>query len=170
MKVFFSASPNQEKSWQQYYNKIAEEIELLGAELLEDNCQKSVSQKIKLIQKADICVFESSTPSFTIGFLIAKSLELNKPTIVLYFKETASFFLDGVTNEKLITKKYQSLSDIEKVVKQAFQKAQKLRDRRFNFFITPDLLNYLEETSRKMNLTKAMLIRNLIIEHRKKSH
>lgn len=187
MKVFFTASQRGKKYFDENYQKIYQIIESFGNLLLDDDIliipesnfyqklsaggkeatKKLYEQKIKSIQEADVCVFEASIPSVSIGYQIRKSLELNKPTVILYFKNNPPHFLLGAKEEKLIVRSYTD-RNLKQVVKEVLVEVSKLRDKRFNFFIGTDLLNYLEETSRKMKITKSTFIRNLILEHRKK--
>jgi len=113
-------------------------------------------------------VFYCSFGSLSIGFIIERSLEFNKPTIVLYYKDNLPFFLSGIKDEKVIVMKYDD-DTIVQVVEKALQIASELRDKRFNFFISPELLSYLESSSKKEGVTKSLFIRNLLLEHRKKS-
>lgn len=169
MKIFLSAVFDTNKKNLLFLKKIEEALELKGAEMLcfyfSEDEETSSTIYLKMLQKADICVFETSINNLIIGFLIAKSLELNKPTIILCSKNDS--FFKKLKNEKLVFQRYDNQKNVEKKINQAFKKAQKLRDRRFNFFISPDLLNYLEQESRKLGITKSMLIRQLIIKHKK---
>ena len=189
MKVFFTASQKGKSYFEQYYKRIVEETEIMGFLLLKDeiintkeedyyhrlkNGDKEVfvklyRDKLKAVQEADVCIFETTVPSFGVGYLVAKSLELNKPTIVLYFKDNTPYFLLGINNEKLIARNYND-SNLNKILEEAYKTANQLRDKRFNFFITPDLLNYLDKTSRSNSVTKSMFIRKLISDHRQKNH
>ncbi len=185
MKVYFTASLRGMQFYEQYYNKIYSEIEKLGyihldkeifdlnrvqyySELETTGREQNVDlykRKIKSLQKADVCVFEVSLHSLSIGFQIEKALNYLKPTIVLYLEENKPYFLDGVDNEKLILSSYNS-KNIHDVLKKCFEIAQKKKEQRFNFFLSPDLLNYLEEASRKKGTTKSMYVRNLIEKDR----
>jgi hypothetical protein len=187
MKVFFTASHRGKKYFEENYQKIHQIIESLGNQLLEDDIlvvpelkfyqelniggEKAVKQlyekKIKCIQEADTCVFEASIPSVSIGYQVRKSLELNKPTAVLYFKNNPPHFLLGAEEEKLIFRSYTE-HNLKQIVEEILTEANKMRDKRFNFFIGTDLLNYLEETSKNMKITKSTFIRNLILDHKKK--
>lgn len=187
MKIFFTSSQRGKKQFGKYFYLITQAITKLGYTLVKDdlltvsskdfyhNLEKYVREgyvnfyrsKIKSIQKADICIFESSTHSLSIGFLIEKALDLQKPTIVLYLQGHPVYLLQGVQHEKLIIKSYSS-DTLSKVVKNAIEKAVSIRDTRFNFFINPELLQYIEEKSRKKRTTKSEIIRRLIIEDIKK--
>jgi len=175
MKVFFTASWRGKKDFGQYYQKIYQIIESFGNLLLDDDvlvkskeaAEKLYEKKIRLIQEADVCFFEASVPSLSLGYQIRKSLESNKPTVVLYFKNNPPSFLLGAKEEKLIISQYDE-KNLPQTVKKVLAEVAKLRDKRFNFFISTDLLNYLEEASAKLKITKSTFIRNLILEHKKK--
>lgn len=187
MKVLFTASQRGKKQFGQAYKKIQDFIVNSNYILLQDDILYSepedlykalesgdhkkqtefYKKKIDAIQKADLCVFEASTHSLSIGFVIQKALEFNKPTIVLYIKDHKPLFFSGVDNEKLILQEYDD-KNLEKQFDSAIQDALHLREKRFNFFISPGLLSYLEHTSKKEGITKSTFIRNLILTHKRK--
>lgn len=181
MKIFFAAAYQSDKTGFDRNKKIFEEIEKLGYTHLfdetvrityEEFVEKMQGKKeefakhtksiMKNIQGADICVFEVSSHSLGIGFGIEKSLELNKPTIVLHHVDINPIFLSGVEDEKFIIKAYDD-KNYKKMLKEALELARERRDKRFNFFISPKLLEYLEKTSNTEGITKSKFIRNLIV-------
>lgn len=182
MRVLFAGAFRGEDKFHLLYEKIYKYIEELGythldKEIIEltykDFVRKMSSdkinkkrylQKISLLKKADICVFETSNHSLGIGFLIEKALAYSKPVIVLYYKSNIPHFISGVDNEKLIVKSYSEIN-LNKVLETALDTASDCRDKRFNFFIRPTLLNYLEKASKEEDVTKSTFIRNLILEH-----
>jgi uncharacterized short protein YbdD (DUF466 family) len=93
-----------------------------------------------------------------------KALEDNKPVIILYFNQNTPLFMSGVEDEKLFVANY-SEKNIKKVVRNSLEQAKERRDKRFNFFISPKLLEYLEKMSKEEGITKSKFIRNLILEH-----
>lgn len=187
MKVYFTASLRGVQFYEQYYKKTYDEIEKLGhvhldKEILRLNRVRYYhdlettghdahldlyKRKMKTLQDADVCVFEVSLHSISIGFQIEKALNYLKPTIVLYLEDSKPYFLDGVENEKLILGSYNN-NNIHKVLKECFEIAQKKKEQRFNFFLSPDLLIHLEEASKKKGVTKSMYVRNLIEKDREK--
>lgn len=188
MKVFFTASQRGKKDNLKYYKEIAATVTKLGYTLLDDDLLKMdtakfyeyldtgkkdaytkfYEEKMRHLQEADIVLFDVSTDSMSIGFIINKSLEYNKPTIVLYHKDDPPVFLSGSTEDKLILQSYDD-NNIAATVEEVLTQARERRDKRFNFFISENLLEYLEEASKKEGLTKSRFIRNLIQEHRKAS-
>ncbi|MCX6732629.1 MAG: hypothetical protein NTV98_03760 [Candidatus Roizmanbacteria bacterium] len=188
MKIFFTASLRGQEDYGKHYKKIFSLIEDLGYVSLDDeilkltpsyydNIQKQgrdayvdlYERKIKKLQTADICIFECTLPSLSIGYLIQKALDFNKPVVILYLNDNTPQFISGINEDKLIVKKYTEAT-LTQVVNSAFEEAKHLQDKRFNFFISPDLLTYLEKASKKEGITKSTFIRNLLLAHRRKNH
>lgn len=182
MKVFLVSTPKGKEKFSLNFDKLYNEISKLGYDhvsdfinLTEDNFieemnsgreaqVKFYNEMIKSIQNADICIFEASTPSFGLGYLIEKALSNSKPTIVLFYKELQSFLLSGINDEKLLVRVYDEKS-YRKILQDALEQAREKRDKRFNFFLSPKLLDYLEQASKKEGITKSKLIRDLIVNH-----
>lgn len=186
MKIFFTASLRGQTDYGKYYTKIAQTVEKLGLKNLDDeifklspsyydSLQKQgrdayvdlYDRKISRLNSADICMFECTLPSLSIGFLIQKALDFNKPVIILYFDQNTPQFISGISEDKLIVRQYTE-KNIESVVEESIEEAKHLQDKRFNFFISPNLLTYLEKASKREGITKSTFIRNLIVAHKKK--
>lgn len=183
MKVFFSATYQGDKEYGSFYSKIYDAVKQLGYEHIDDPYMtmpyeeflkemdsgrdahvNNYNLKIDSIKAADICIFETSYHSLGIGFMVLQAIELGKPTIVLYYKDKVPYFFSGVADDKLIVRSYTE-KNIKKVVGEALEIAREKRDKRFNFFISPKLLDYLEKASHTEGVTKSKFIRNLIVEH-----
>ncbi len=183
MKVFFTVTYQGGEQFGNYYKAIYEEIKKLGYEHVDDEVVtinydeyiKKMSQgrsfqvenynkKMEGIQKADICVFETSAHSLGLGFMVERALELSKPTIVLYYEDNVPYFLSGIDDDKLIVQSYDD-KNIKKVLKKVFEVGREKRDKRFNFFLSPKLLNYLEQASTTRGVTKSKLLRDMIVSH-----
>lgn len=122
---------------------------------------------INILKNADINIFECSIPSLGVGFQIEKSIAYNKPTIVLYYSKHKPHFIAGTQNEKLFIREYND-NNLSSVLEDTIDEARHASDKRFNFFISPSLLTYLEEVSTKAGITKSAFIRQLILEHKRK--
>lgn len=188
MKVYFTASVRGKKFYEDHYEKIYESIHNLGYQhvdkllfstsvqtfykSLETGGQKTYvdfyNKTLLNIKTADINIFECSFPSLGVGFQVEKSLEFGKPTVVLYLKDHIPHFIAGTNSDKLILKMYND-KNVNQVVKESLEEAKRRTDKRFNFFISPYLLNYLQNTSKKLGVTKSTFIRTLILEHIKRS-
>lgn len=183
MKIFLNASPRGDKEFGKHYKIIYNELTKLGYQHVNHEVVKYNSEqfkkdmemgrkaqidlygrKIKAIKLADICIYETSLHSLGIGFLVNKSLEQGKPTIVLYYKNNIPHFISGAEDEKLIVREYTE-ENIKDVLKEAITVARERRDKRFNFFISPKLLDYLEKASSQQGVTKSKFIRNLLMDH-----
>jgi len=124
-------------------------------------------QSIDSVKKADIVVMEVSGHSMSMGYLISKALEMNKPVIALHDKKHTPIFIKGIDDQKLIISEYDPES-IEEVIKEALKKANSLIDIRFNFFINPKILNYLDWVAQKRMQPRSVFLRNLIEREMKK--
>lgn len=181
MKLFFASAYSSDRETRVRVGKIYDELSSLGYEHLFDEHIKLSYEEfrerfkkseeeyvrhslkvIKSVQMADICVFEVTCHSIGVGFCIEKSLEMNKPTVVLYFENNRPIFLSGVDDEKLLVREYTN-GNYKKVIREALKIARERRDRRFNFFISPKLLEYIEKASSAEGISKSKFIRNLII-------
>ncbi len=124
-------------------------------------------QSIDSVKKSDVVVMEVSGHSMSMGYLISKALEMNKPVIALHKKEYMPVFIKGISDQKLIISEYCE-EDIEEVMEKALKKANSLIDVRFNFFVNSKILNYLDWVSQKKMLPRSVFLRNLIEREMKK--
>ena len=186
MKIFFTASQRGKKYFDKYYKQISKTIDNLQHKQLDNTLINVPSKQFygklertgrdgyielyeknnKCIHEADINIFETSIHSLSIGYMIDKSIELGKPTLVLYYKDNLAHFIEGIKSDKLIVKSYDD-NNIENVIKDSIVEAGKLQDKRFNFFISPRLLDYVNIQSKNEGITKSALIRQLILAHMK---
>jgi hypothetical protein len=67
----------------------------------------------------------------------------------------------------LILKEYRS-DNMEKIIWDSLKEAKGLIDMRFNFFVSPKILNYLDWIGRKRMIPKSVFLRNLIEREMKK--
>ncbi len=186
MKIFLDTTYRRNKEHEANYRKIYEYIEQLGHTHLftnivnnipldEDNTatskarEKSVElyqKRLEYLHKSDVNIFEASIPSLSTGLLIEKSLDMNKPTIVLYLENNIPTLIAGIENDKLLLAPY-TKTNLKRIVEEILVKVNQIKDKRFNFFISPQLLEYLERASKDMGITKSTFIRRLILKHMK---
>lgn len=187
MKVFFSASQRGKEEFGEYYERIYKTIDKLGYTNLDPTFLSTTptefyqglgkkgreanvefyNRNIARLKAADINVFEGSFHSLSIGFMIVKSIDFNKPTIVLYLDGRVPHFLAGTEEEKLLMRSYKK-DNLEKIIEQSLQEAKQRSDKRFNFFISPQLLSYLNKVAKDQGITKSTFIRNLILDHKRR--
>lgn len=184
MKVFFTASPRLLSTDKDLLLEIFKEIEKLGNQNIsrlviendveafymydEANRIKHFKTTVSHIKNADVIVIEASIHSLSMGYILEKSLSLNKQVILLHQKGNEPFFFSGINDENLQIIDY-SKASIGVVLKEAFDYATDQQDIRFNLLISPKIANYLSDVSDKENISKASFIRNLIKQHMDKN-
>jgi hypothetical protein len=151
-----------DKVWQ-WIKKGVADLSEATIETKKDNYQKTV----KAINKSDIVVMEISGHSMSMGYILSQALEQNKPVVVLYKKGMEPIFVRGIVNSKLILAEYNQ-QNLEKVIEEAIDRAKGVVDVRFNFFVSPRMLNYLTWVSEKRRIPKAVFLRHLIEREMKK--
>lgn len=113
------------------------------------------------VKEAELVVVEISIHSMSMGYIVNRAMELGKPVIVLYKKGFAPHFFSGIQNERLQKIEYQK-DNLFKVLKKAINVAKNQVDVRFNFFVTPRILAYLDWLSRRKRIPRAVYLRSLI--------
>jgi len=178
MKIFYTASLRGVKSYRDELQNIFDLIEKLGHKNLDtvlfniENEGKFYSgihsdkinhfkRIIKSIKDSDIVILEISTHSLSMGYILHKALEMNKPVIALYQPGNPPFFAQGIENDKLQVIEY-SDADIESTLRDAIEYAQGKADVRFNFFISPSIGNYLDWISKVKKIPRSVYLRGLI--------
>jgi len=110
---------------------------------------------------------EISGHSVSMGFILSKAMEENKPVIAMYTSDMDPVFVKGIVNSKLIMAEYDK-NNLEQVISDSINKAKCLVDMRFNFFVSPKILNYLDWIAQKRMIPKSVFLRNLIEREMKK--
>lgn len=129
--------------------------------------RNNYEESIKSLKKAEVVVIEVSGHSMSAGYLIAQALEMNKPVIALYEKNAKPIFIGGIVNHKLFLVEYDD-KNVEEVIKLTLKKVAALVDVRFNFFVSPEILTYLDWVTQKRMIPKSVFLRNLIEKEIKK--
>ena len=180
MKLFFNASLMGKKEFAQNNKAIYDALIRSGHKMLAapvmDNSTENVAKEtakeassyydklVKWIKAADVCVFETSYPSTSIGHEIAVALGMSKPVIAFHVKEAPkNMVLDSIRDDKLQVIDY-SLNKIDLLVDDAIAYALDQSDTRFNFFISPQIGTYLDKVSKERRLPRAVYLRRLIEE------
>ena len=183
MKIYFVASIKGKERFAKNYEVIIRELQKMGHKVIEDTLKSSLEdvyglsdrEKIKFYQQVlhwinycDLVIAETSFPSLGIGFEISQALEKGKPVVVLYTEEDIPHFIQGVESEKLLVVKY-SLVDVREVLREAIEDARGQADVRFNFFIPPQIVAFLDWVAKNRKLPRAVYLRKLIEEDMKKN-
>lgn len=163
------------------YNNIVAIIKKNGGELVTDH---SLARTLKDIQtetpedaelyakkmsqwlkQADIVVVETTIPLLGAGYEIAMASQLGKPVIALYRPDgkNTPYVLRGLESEKLQVIGYND-KNLDEALNLALSYATEQMDTRFNFFVSPSIVNYLDWVSKKKRLPRAVYLRRLIEE------
>jgi len=115
------------------------------------------------MKRADAVVVETTVPVLGAGYEIAVALQLGKPVVVLYrpAADNSPHVLKGAASDKLQVNSY-SDKTLEEVLTLALEYANEQVDTRFNFFVSPAIVNYLDWVSKKKRLPRAVYLRRLI--------
>jgi 2'-deoxynucleoside 5'-phosphate N-hydrolase len=124
-------------------------------------------ESVNSVKKADIIFMEVSGHSMSMGYLVGKALEMNKPVIVLHNKQHVPNYIKGISDQKLIISEYGE-ENVEVIMGKALKKASGMIDVRFNFFVNSKILNYLDWVAHKKMLPRSVFLRNLIEKEIKK--
>jgi hypothetical protein len=186
MKVYFVASPRSANKEPEVYKRMYR--------LIQNNCSKMVSDmvleftKVNLddfynrshkdrvdhfkntmdcVKKADVVVVEVSEHSMSMGYIVNKAVDANKPVVALYKHGNDPYFFSGIEDGKLLTLEYTNES-LERVIKDAFENVKNMSDVRFNFFVSPKILAYLDWVAQKRMIPRSVFLRDLIEKEMKK--
>ena len=177
MKVFFTASYRGVNNHSSTYKKIYSIISDLGHTHLsnrviqndistllqtnEEEMAKIYKESVQAVKNCDICIVEVSVHSMSAGYLIDRALESGKPVIVLHPSGKEPYFFSGIKNDRLHIWEYTD-DDLKVVVGQAIDDTRDQMDVRFNFFVSPKIVNYLDWISKKKRMPRAVYLRRLI--------
>jgi len=184
MRIYFTASLRGKKEFGSNYEEIVKSLVTLGHKVYSEHilksefglvikqdkveAQKSYHQLIAEIKKAELFVAEVSTQSMSVGHEITEAMVLNKPVVLLYTGNTRPNLLFGSAYGKLQLIQYEKLSEFKEILDKAIEVAKQQSDVRFNFFVSPKILNYLDWIAQKRMIPRSVFLRNLIEREMKK--
>jgi len=139
-------------------------------DVLDDDKRVKFHKKvIDLIKKSEMVVAEISSQSLSVGYLISMALDLSKPTILLYKGVNKPNIISALEeSDKLFVANYKTSDDLKSVLEKLVEKAKSKSDVRFNFFVSPKILNYLDWVAQKRMIPRSVFLRNLIEREMKK--
>ena len=177
MKIFFNASLSGKEEFGEHYQKLHDAIlktdnEIIGSPVITDadstdwSKAKEASNYYKRIKKltkaADLCIFEVSYPSTSIGYEVALALGMGKPVVAFHVEDAPqNLVLESIKDDKFQLIDYK-LDRLRGVVEDAIEYALEQADTRFNFFISPDIGAYLDWISKERKVPRAVFLRQLI--------
>lgn len=181
MKIYFLGTFSKLDEYEDNYRQIVEVLESKGHKVLSDHIlmdkakikeldksdQRAYFRKMQSrIKSADVMVAEVSFPTASIGYEIAYALENEKPVLVLRQMDNSQklgAIFEGNTSEKFIVREY-SLDNLEQIITKNIGIMKEMLDVRYNFFITREIVHYLNHVAKTKRIPRSVYIRNLI-EH-----
>lgn len=185
MKIYFIASSRlvntDPKLYEKIYLSLARDNKMVSDKVLKWTKQgikdmgkapktkkvENYKDSLNSIKKADIVVMEVTGHSMSMGYLLSKALEESKPVIAIHQKSYIPNFISGIIDQKLKIVEYDK-DNIIGVLDEALKKAKSLIDVRFNFFVSPKILNYLDWVAQKRMVPRSVFLRDLIEKEIKK--
>ena len=177
MRIFFSAPIGGRSQFEANYKRIINCLVQKGHKVQSDHVTNvnpkklaDVSDKyrvdyykklVKWISEADIVVAELSHSSASIGHEVSLALEKGKNVIALSSTNRGPAIFLGIKSDKLQMIKY-DLNNLEGVLGKAIEKAKSKSDIRFNFFISPQINDYLDWISKEKRVPRAVYLRELL--------
>jgi len=184
MKVFFSASILGRDSFEENYKAIVDDLKDRGYKVQSDHVLgvdkkklSDVSDKyridyyrklVKWISESDLIVAEVTQPSISIGHEVSLALEKGKNVIALSSTTRGPAIFLAMKSDKLQMLKY-NLEDLHFVLDKAIKRARSNTDIRFNFFISPQINDYLDWISKEKRIPRAVYLRDLLEKEMAKS-
>jgi hypothetical protein len=178
LKVYFISSPRGVEKYRKNYEKIFQVVKDLGHTNVSDlmmtvevekfylsDFSRFYEETVHQLKQADICVFETSLPSLAIGHLISMALQYGKPVVALYTDKQVPHFLSGIEDEKIQVVEYSS-ENIKEVLEDALSFASEKIDTRFNFFISPKHVQFLDWVAQTKKVPRSVYLRQLIEKDR----
>lgn len=183
MKAYFTASLSGKGQYKEHYITIVNTLKRLGYEVIADHILKTdpsevIQQEVEdvmsfykrmqqWVKSSNVIVAEVSNPSTSVGYEIALALEMEKPVIALYLEGREPTLLKGNVSEKFILISY-APEKIDIVLKESLEDAKDQVDVRFNFFVSPKIVRFLDWIAKKKKMPRAVYLRRLIEEDMKR--
>lgn len=120
-------------------------------------------------KSCDLVLIEATNQSLGIGQEIALSLSLNKPVIILYSGDRVPHILKDEGKDYLEISKYNK-DDLESVLGLAIDFASSHQDTRFNFFVSPKHVSFLDWVAKTKKIPRSVYLRRLIEEEIEKDN
>lgn len=106
-------------------------------------------------------VFEKVTSSIHIGFELGVSLMRGKPVIIIFQKDKEPVLINQAFSGRLVKSEYQT-DNLEDTLEWCFEEAEKLSNKRFTFYIDPEIESFLDKVAESGDKSRSEYIRNLI--------
>ncbi|MEN9328117.1 MAG: hypothetical protein RI947_925 [Candidatus Parcubacteria bacterium] len=177
MNVYFTGSIAAKDQYIANYQAIIKYLQSKGHQVTADHILKASESQIRIstredrikfheqlekwIKSCDFMIAETSFPSISVGYEISLALRVGKPVLILYSEGDPPSLLAQHKDDKMICEKY-TIATVKDIITDYIEYIQGKNDLRFTFFITPDIMSYLDEIARTEKLPKSVYLRKLI--------
>jgi len=177
MKIYFTASSRGTSEFESHFKKIYKFITDQGHKhtsdyALESNPtevysstkeshEKLYERAMQQMKKSDLAILEVSTHSLSMGYLIEASLAMGKPVIALHISGHKPAFAAGISNDKFQLIEYNQ-GNLDDLLIDALDYASSQQDTRFNFFVAPKHINFLDWVAQNKKIPRSVFLRRLI--------
>lgn len=177
MKAYFTASIAAKDQYLPHYKAIIDYIKSKNISVISDHIIKTTESSIRMeskesrikfhqqleewIMSCDFMIVEASFPSISVGYEISLALRVGKPVLILYSEGDPPSLLAYHKDDKLVCAKY-TLSNLKSHLDEFINYIELKHDLRFTFFITPHIMHYLDQISKKEKIPKSVYLRKLI--------
>jgi hypothetical protein len=183
MKVFYTAAFSGKEKYQKYYDSVLQAIEATGVEVIspekgnyKDILTKSEQNRLtkerqvhyeairKGILWADVVIIENSQESFQLGMEAAFAMLSKKPVLCVSIIED---FSEKIVNPYFSAAKYNEYN-IDEIIADFIHRHNKGHlSERFNLFLSPRQVAYLEKVTKNKGINKSEYLRDLIEKDQK---
>lgn len=183
MKILYTASYLGKQKYQTNYNLVLKTLHATGNEILvpeKDDYLYFLSQKElerlqypkrihyeaikKAIPQCDAVVMELSDEDFQLGYLATIAVQSKKYTLCLSIFDD---FSDRITDRYFFGAKYDDRTIDDTITNFVHQASEDQFSERFNLFLSPAQVQYLEKNATVANMNKSEYLRSLIDQDQK---
>jgi len=177
MLIYYLCAISGRQKYEVYFRRTATHLRKLKHQVLDDHVLGADPQQIEdlsadkhrerhkkavgRLRRADLVVADVTHPTIELGYELGLASSMNVPILVLYQGDNIPYFLLGIDNPRFAVREYTD-QDLEKVVEDSVKELLEERDIRFNFFISPQIGNYLDWLSKKERTPRAVFLRNML--------
>ena len=177
MIAYFTGSLSAKETYLENYMSIIQQLQRKGCNVIYEHMMNATEEQIRLfskderlkfhesvvrwIHKCDFMVAEVSRSSTSVGYEVALALRAGKPVLILHSCGDPPSLLGQHKDEKLVVEKY-NIQNLSKKLDDFLDYVSGKHDLRFTFFITPQIVTFLDEIAKKQKVPKSVYLRNLL--------
>lgn len=181
MKIYFTASVAGSNKYAENYKLINDILVNLGHTVKSDHILGKSLDRIRSendderrlfykkvvswIKDSSLVVSDVSFPSsINVGHEVTLAMDFEKPVLALYSKGNSPIFLEGRSDSKFILLEYdpEDTVALQRSITKSVKKLMRSTDNRFNFFISPEIVRYLDWVAKYKRIPRSVYLREII--------